>query len=213
MRKAIIISVLALFISGGTLYLTEGKPFTPHLTLGDPFFQFASAGGKERLLFIVPVIFSNEGAKPGCIFDLRADVKLLDLGTTWRFFPTLFINYESYLKGQYSVPPKSGAKGPSNGPEKRSVFAHIQSNFTTLFLTSKKTELRYIVFIPRQSVSRDQIRAGRYQVVVWFWECGESEGEKAGEAFYNLRKDHLTQLNAGRAVAPLNEDREIIRKQ
>lgn len=198
---SLIVSIFAIVISCVSVYLSHLEPFTASITPSDPIWSLETVdkkGNKEvkALVLIVPVAFMNEGAKPGCIDDLRLTLHSYGEAKDTHFFPGLAVDYARFLKGKEKL---------------ESVYQHSESTFTPILMPGKKTFTKVFAFFSRDRLVPEDLKEGRYRVDFSYLESGKNSPEQFFSANYILKKKTMESLKKGAACVPLNEQRDKIR--
>ncbi|MFO7737600.1 MAG: hypothetical protein R6V46_03940 [Desulfatiglandaceae bacterium] len=196
-----IFSIIAILLSAGSIYLTHLEPFSPTIVPSDPMWSFETVDldkGKRGLALIVPTAFLNEGAKPGCLDDMRLSLHSYKESKDIYFFPIVFIDYTGFVNGK---------------PKGESVYQHCESTFAPLVMTGKESFTKTIVFVSRSGLSPEELKEGKYRIEFVFFERDKNEGTKFHSAEYALGQGIIDSLKAGKAWIPLNEKRDTIRSK
>jgi hypothetical protein len=194
----IVISVLALGVSGFTLYINYLAQFAPLITVGGPVYQFAKAAPtaldldttnneefdplRDRLLaaILVPIVFTHESGKPGVITDVMLRVSREEKHDNWLFEPRLNVNERAYLT--------------SFDPQGHQSW--IESAFSPIPLAKGSQAKRFILFQAKKNelFPSGRLRVGRYSIDV-LCRINEAAGyRKVNVIKVDFSKEVLTNL-------------------
>jgi hypothetical protein len=192
-----VISIIAIFLSCAAIYFSHLEPFSPSITAGDPMWSMETLKTEEKsLALIVPIIFSNHGAKPGCIVDMKLSLHSYDEARDVNFYPCLILDYSGFIKAK---------------KVKESVFQHAESTFAPVLIPGKESIIRVLVFFSRHMLSPENLKKGKYRINYYYFERGKDMPEIFYSANYNIREETIDSLKKGVAHVPLNEERDKIR--
>lgn len=161
---------------------------------------------------VLPVAFSNSGAKAGCLADMALKLRSKTSQTRWTFSPAFFINMRSYLQGM------GGEADPMNS---------VEAPIAPILLVGHQTVTKSILFLPRTEQSpaapplvvASLIPDDTYYFELHFIQSGEdciltreSVYKQGAVAGFVLDKQRIDDLASGRAVLPVDEVRDSLRK-
>ena len=194
----LVISFLALVVSGYVLWSNHLAPFNLNVTAGNPAMSLTESGqdgGMFSLGMFVPIDFVNEGAKGGTIKDilLRVDVQ----NYTW-FFNACVIT-EEYLLAEKEI-------------ESRHYFhpfymmGHERLHQNVLFCPVLDNE--YVEFRPPEfALDHPNLITGEYILTVLVYDSEHDSFRKVGEeVYYHLKDKGLSAIMASSTFVPRPAD-------
>jgi hypothetical protein len=207
-----IAAILALVFAGLTYYMAyvkSPKPFDPSTSTGTPMLR--ETAGVITIVLSVPI--TNKGDDTGCISDIGLTLLSKTSRTQWSYFPAWQINMERYLKAMAS---------------KEDPFIAIEAPVSPVKVPGKSTNERVFLFMPRPSsipqlepLRVKDLKPGETYVLSVFFAQGDancgilntSKYQKFPDTEFVLDQSHITELQAGHAVLPLDTARDALRKQ
>ena len=194
-----VISIIAILLSCTAIYFSHLEPFSPLITAGDPMWCMETVKVEEkRLALIVPIIFLNQGAKPGCLADMKLTFHSYGEARDVNFFPSLILDYSGFVKAKKKCD---------------SVFQHAESTFAPILIPGKESFIRVLVFFSRHMLSPENVKKGKYRIDFYYLERGKNIAEMFHTANYNIKQETIDSLKKGVAHVPLNEERDKIRAE
>jgi len=164
------ISVIALGVSGFTLYRNYLAKFKPLITIGGVVYRFGIAergtpgvetaiGGEfdpipNRILgaILIPIVFIHEGGRPGVITDIMLRVSCEGNEDNWFFEPRLYVDERAFLTTH----------------DAQAHLKWIESAFSPFPLAKGSEVRRFILFQPlsNENYPSGRLRVGQYIIHV-----------------------------------------------
>lgn len=179
-------------------------PFSPIVSFGQPIMKQMEGG---LVSVVLPMTFSNAGAKEGCIADVALKVRSVSSEVSRTLYPTFSIDVTSYLRGMQ---------------EGRTPFESVEGPVEPVGLVGHATSDRAVLFMPSASPWLiDELAPGvAYSFAVYIVPStagceinDNSSWQLATTATFVLNDGHLTALQDNLAVLPLDAARDRLRTE
>jgi hypothetical protein len=198
-----ITGVIALIISGFVAWKNYLSPFNVKIYCGNPRLermpqQLEDGGTVIRFSAILPLYFTNTGARDGAISDIALIVK--SEKNTWLFQPFFYTKYS--IKTESTLG-ETLTKDPSNEP------------FYPVHLAGKSTVYKSIVFAlvkhEKFPFGTNPLLPGRYTFQVQTSDALKKDYETKLIFNVNLNEEYISSLSAGLYIIPFVE--EVIKRR
>jgi len=201
----LVIAIIALLISGFVAWNNFLSPFNVKVSCGNPRLEplplkLEDGGEVFRFYAILPLHFTNTGAKGGTISDIALIVKSEE--NTWLFQPAFYTKYGVQTELTLG---KKLTKDPSNEP------------FYPINLAGKTTIYKSIVFTPakheKYPFGANPLLPDIYTFTVQTLKNDEEDYETQLTFNLVLQEEQVTSLSRGNYLIPFTEELKKKRQQ